>query len=480
MPIPDFQNLMLPMLQLAADGADHRLSDAIEALAQRFQLSEAERAELLPSGGQARFVNKVGWARTHMGKALLLESPKRGWFRITARGRELLADPPERITVAYLERYPEYRAFRSKGEPEHQQEEIIAPEMEEAPAPAEPAPPARLTVIDAAHQVLAAAGEPLHSNEIAQRMLAQGLWATKGHTPGATVDSRIAVDIKANGGSSRFRRVGRSIFAVNNGFDPQAPAATSAPKAGDSSSATLSFADAAEQVLKQFGKHQPMHYQAITRQALDLGLIASDGQTPASSMYAVILTEIDRALKRGEQPRFAKHGKGMVSLAAWAPVGLPAEIEQHNRAVRQRLHARLHTMTPAAFEDLIGQLLTKIGFENVTVTAASGDGGIDVRGTLVVGDVIRTRMAVQVKRWKRNVQAPVVQQVRGSLGAHEQGLIITTSDFSAGARSEAARPDATPVALMGGEQLVTLLIEHDIGVRRASYDLIELGEDAET
>ena len=71
-----------------------------------------------------------------------------------------------------------------------------------------------------------------------------------------------------------------------------------------------------------------------------------------------------------------------------------------------------------------------------------------MRGTLVVGDVIRTRMAVQVKRWKHNVQAPIVQQVRGSLGTHEQGLIITTSDFSAGAREEAARPDAVPVGLM--------------------------------
>lgn len=169
----------------------------------------------------------------------------------------------------------------------------------------------------------------------------------------------------------------------------------------------------------------------------------------------------------------------MVTLAAWESVGLPAEIEQHNRRVRQQLHERLHKMAPAEFEGLIGRLLTAIGFENVVVTAASGDGGIDVRGTLVVGDVIRTRMAVQVKRWRRNVQAPIVQQVRGSLGAHEQGLIITTSDFSAGARSEAARPDAVPVALMNGEQLVTLLIEHDIGVRRASYDLIELGEDEE-
>jgi restriction system protein len=60
-------------------------------------------------------------------------------------------------------------------------------------------------------------------------------------------------------------------------------------------------------------------------------------------------------------------------------------------------------MDPAAFEELVGELLAKIGFEDVTVTRASGDGGIDVRGTLVAGDVIQTKMAVQVKRWKSNV-----------------------------------------------------------------------------
>lgn len=492
MPIPDFQNLMLPMLQIAADGAEHRLGDVIEALAQQFELSQAERAELLPSGGQARFENKAGWARTHLGKALLVESKRRGWFFITQRGQELLADPPERITVAYLTRYPEYVAFRNNGRPAEESSATVALDGEAVSAPmADQAVPVgarahKMTAIDAAYEVLAGASEPLHSNEIARRMIDQGLWTTKGSTPGATVDSRIAVDIQANGAASRFRRIGRSTFTINTPGTTQDTPAPTGPSPALAHPATqsvgpepLSFTDAAEQVLKRFGQRRPMHYKEITRRALELGLIATDGQTPASSMYAVILTEIDRALKRGEQPRFVKHGRGMVTLAAWEPVGLPAEIEQHNRRVRQQLHERLHTMAPAEFEGLIGRLLTAIGFENVAVTAASGDGGIDVRGTLVVGDVIRTRMAVQVKRWRRNVQAPIVQQVRGSLGAHEQGLIITTSDFSAGARSEAARPDAVPVALMHGEQLVTLLIEHDIGVRRASYDLIELGEDEE-
>jgi len=124
-------------------------------------------------------------------------------------------------------------------------------------------------------------------------------------------------------------------------------------------------------------------------------------------------------------------------------------------------------------------LLAEMGFERVEVTKLSGDGGIDVRGTLVVGDVVRIKMAVQVKKWKlkNNILAPVVQQVRGSLGAHEQGLIITTSDFSPGAVKEAAQSDKTPIALMNGEQLVMLLMEHGIGVHRSTPDLFEIDEE---
>ena len=75
------------------------------------------------------------------------------------------------------------------------------------------------------------------------------------------------------------------------------------------------------------------------------------------------------------------------------------------------------------------------------------------------------------------MQAPVVQQLRGSLGAHEQGLIITTSDFSSGAKAEADRPDAAPVALMNGEQLAALLAKHEIGARSESHNLLTLDEN---
>lgn len=134
-------------------------------------------------------------------------------------------------------------------------------------------------------------------------------------------------------------------------------------------------------------------------------------------------------------------------------------------------------LNPAQFEELVGQQLAEMGFECVEVTKYGGDGGIDVRGTLLISDVVRIKMAVQAKRWKGNIQSPTVQQVRGGLGAHEQGLIITTSDFSAGAIKEANLPDKTPgVGLMSGEQLVTLLMEYNIGVRRMSHDLFELEE----
>jgi restriction system protein len=240
---------------------------------------------------------------------------------------------------------------------------------------------------------------------------------------------------------------------------------------------TLSFLAAAESILKEQSSKVPLHYREITEKALKSGLLATTGRTPEMTMYAQILGDIQRMARRGEKSRFTKCGRGLVGLARWESNGLVYQIEQHNREVRQELLKLIGKMPPADFESLVGRLLTAIGFELVSVTPLGNDGGIDVRGTLIVGDSIKIRMAVQAKRWKSNVPTPVVQQVRGSLDAHEQGLIITSSDFSAGAKKEAERPDTTPVALMNGEQLINLLIENDILVRRTGYDLIELGEE---
>ena len=339
-------------------------------------------------------------------------------------------------------------------------------------------------VKDAAMEVLKEAGGPLQAKEIAERIISKGLWKTTGKTPVATVSALLYSDIKKNGEASAFILDAPQTFGLRGAEEPAKTADAAQPKelaapATKAFGKTYSFTDAAVKVLEEFGQKQPMHYRAMTDKALGKGWLATEGKTPEATMYAQILTEINRFKNRGEQPRFVRHGKGYIGLTRWMGQGLAFEIDQHNKRVRQALHKHLLSMDPGEFEDLIGRLLAEVGFENIEVTKRSGDGGIDIRGTLLVGEVIRTRMAVQVKRWKpkNRVQAPVVQQVRGSLGTHEQGLIITTSDFSAGARKEAARHDATPVALMNGEQLVMLMVQHNVGVTRRSHDLIELGEE---
>ena len=102
MPIPDFQTIMLPLLELVADGKDHLMKDVTRGVANRFELSEDERRQLLPSGQQTIISNRVAWAKAHMKMARLLENPVRGYIRISSVGRELLEKRPGRIDLRIL------------------------------------------------------------------------------------------------------------------------------------------------------------------------------------------------------------------------------------------------------------------------------------------------------------------------------------------------------------------------------------------
>lgn len=309
----------------------------------------------------------------------------------------------------------------------------------------------------------------------------RGLWRLTAHGQRLAALGATDADLRPEKVARRVRdRNGRSSDGADFPNDPTLPPSGSASLRESPPTPTadsLSFGDAVEYVLDRSAGRRPMHYQEITDRILNLGLVNTSGQMPANTVYAQISSEVSRQKNRGETPRFIRFGKGIVGLSKWTDRSLVTQIEQHNVRTRKQLHERLFTITPAEFEGIVAQLLVALGFEDVTVTGRSGDGGIDVRGTLVVGDVIRTRMAVQVKRWKRNVQAPIVQQVRGSLGTHDQGLIISASNFSRGARDESQQPNKTPVALMNGEQLVYLLMEHEIGVQREAHTLFHLAEE---
>ena len=125
MAIPDFQTLMLPLLRLLADGREHGFGEACDALSEEFRLSEAERRQLLPSGRYPLMRNRVGWARTYLVKAGLVESPRRGVMRISARGRDVLAECPQRIDMGFLEQYPEYLAFREGRRVEREANAVV-------------------------------------------------------------------------------------------------------------------------------------------------------------------------------------------------------------------------------------------------------------------------------------------------------------------------------------------------------------------
>jgi len=118
MSIPDYQSLMLPLLRRLADRQEYPLPVIIEALAGELKLTESERRELLPSGGQFVFNNRVGWARTYMKKAGLLSTPKRGMLQITDRGLEVLKKNPNRVDNKVLRQFPEFLEFqKAKDEP---------------------------------------------------------------------------------------------------------------------------------------------------------------------------------------------------------------------------------------------------------------------------------------------------------------------------------------------------------------------------
>ncbi len=113
MPIPEYQTTMLPLLEFLSDGKEHSLREAIDSLATVLKLTEEDLKKLLPSGQQAVFDNRVGWAKAYLKKACLLESTRFGHFRITQRGKEVLSEKPTRIDSRFLERFDEFREFRA-------------------------------------------------------------------------------------------------------------------------------------------------------------------------------------------------------------------------------------------------------------------------------------------------------------------------------------------------------------------------------
>ena len=229
----------------------------------------------------------------------------------------------------------------------------------------------------------------------------------------------------------------------------------------------MTYLEAAHTILTAAG--QPLHYAEITRRALDQNLIAPTGLTPEATMGSRLYTETKQ-----DDSQFERVGRGIFDLATDRPGGIDAQVQHINQQTADSLRDLLHTMPADRFESLVMELLLQMGFDETTVkvTPFGGDGGIDVTGVYRAAGLTEVNAAVQAKRWKRNVQAPVVTQLRGSLQVHQQGIIITTSDYSKGARKEAAAPNKTRIGLINGDELIELLIKHRVGVQEKTLKVV--------
>ncbi|QIB50013.1 restriction endonuclease [Pseudomonas sp. OIL-1] len=194
MAIPDFQSLMRPVLAAVADGAPVALSSLREQVANSSQLTEAELHERVASGKQTVINNRIGWARTYLNKAGLLHIPAKGMVQITERGLEVLSTGPERITVGWLKRYPEFASFHT---PRPADNPIEAEQTE----PVEQATPDEQ--LSSAHQTLV--------KSLADELLEQVRAATPTFFERVVVDLMIAMGY----GGSR-KEAGQATQATND------------------------------------------------------------------------------------------------------------------------------------------------------------------------------------------------------------------------------------------------------------------------
>lgn len=133
-PIPDFQSIMLPLLELTGDGKELSNKEVIAVFADKWNLTEEERERLLPSKVAKVFANRVMWAKTYIRKAGLITLSGRGIFKITERGLELLENPPQKLTIKHLKQFEEFREFQTinrKGKSTNGKEETLQDNIEE-------------------------------------------------------------------------------------------------------------------------------------------------------------------------------------------------------------------------------------------------------------------------------------------------------------------------------------------------------------
>ena len=154
--LPDYQSIMLPLLKKISDGKTYKFRDLIDILSKYFELTEEEQKELLPSGQQSIFDNRVGWANTYMKKAGLIKSEKRGYLQISEIGQKVLLENPNVINVKFLKQFDSFNKFSNSKKNGSTKSKEIKEIIEEEQTPEE--------MLEYAHQKL--------TNDLSQELIA--------------------------------------------------------------------------------------------------------------------------------------------------------------------------------------------------------------------------------------------------------------------------------------------------------------------
>ncbi|MEM7538166.1 MAG: restriction endonuclease, partial [Chloroflexota bacterium] len=199
-----------------------------------------------------------------------------------------------------------------------------------------------------------------------------------------------------------------------------------------------------------------------------------------------LLNLIDRKLVVRQGNSYVMTSQGHAYLAAITPnqteenprQNVLVMIEEYNEQQRQSLRDYLAKMDPYAFEYLVKNLLEAMDYEDVQVTQASGDKGVDVVARVQLG-ITEVMEVVQVKRHQANIGRPTLDQLRGALPYHNaiRGTIITLSDFTKECKEFSVFPGAAPITLINGTKLIELLIENEIGIQKRPVELYEMNFD---
>jgi len=177
---------------------------------------------------------------------------------------------------------------------------------------------------------------------------------------------------------------------------------------------------------------------------------------------------------RGESRARRRKGSRVIEQSHYSLANL---VRSHEQEARKELRERLMAMEPKQFEIFAGQLLQALGFTDVQITGRSGDGGVDGHGSLKLG-VVRVKGAFQFKRWQHNVPRPEIDKFRGAItGYYDQGIFITTSDFTEDAKQISSRPGTVPIVMISGEKIIDIMLENQLGVRKEPLSVLWLDEE---